>query len=664
MTAKRSAWDAEVHHAAVTPPLAALTLYAAGAALSYLHHPLAVIGGAMLAAMAGILAVTLTHPHLWVLLHTSSATAAAAFWLAYTQLASPFTAPAATALAIALAVLWPLYPIAHTAERHEREDALERARKLLGKSARGGDWPGMLAALGLPRMQVEETIETRAGYTKVLRLPPDGSITFRRVRGVVEQLEVALDAEHGWVRVERGQRSRVLVHVVTRDVLAETIPLPPSPGPRSINDPIDLGLSETGEPLEITLREVLALIVGLRGSGKSNLLNALIERLANCVDVVIWMIDLKGGRTARPWLQPWLDGKTDRPVIDWVATDREEAAVMLYAALTGIDVRSHSGAGGEKITPSAHQPAIIVICEEVSALTGLHAPGGSKSVNLLTSMAQTGRSEAVDAILISQRGTVTMIGSGDLKSQAKLRIGLGVASDADARLLFDDAQMASGVAALVHPGSMYVQQDQARPIPAKGYRVEHRDIYGLAEACSDIRPGLERDLEDALGDAYAERWSLERAGHLLVGAARKPHGSTAASMNAPGAPATAAPSVSLPGIPPPPRDATPAWKTKDGTPLPRSSEHYTDPDVDSVFTALTRDLDVDATRPHAGRSRMLGLLEQAGASGLGPSDLTRLLNENGIGCVRQTVHGWLADEVAAGTVVLKKAGTYVHRTFA
>jgi hypothetical protein len=247
-----------------------------------------------------------------------------------------------------------------------------------------------------------------------------------------------------------------------------------------------------------------------------------------------------------------------------------------------------------------------------------------------------------------------MTGSGDLKSQCKLRFGLGVGSDADARLIFDDTQMSDGVAALVHKGSMYVQHDESRPIPVKGYRVEHGEIYGLAQACSWLRPGVEFSLEDALGDAYAQRWSMERAGHLLTGAARKPRAADGT--------AAATATVSLPTIPPPPR-AEPAWKTVDGTPIPRDTKHWADTDVDTAFRDLTRGLDVEPTRPHAGRASLLGLLEAAGSTGAGPSDLHRRLNEAGIGCVRQTVHGWLDDLVRAGDAVKRGGGVYVHRSF-
>ena len=101
----------------------------------------------------------------------------------------------------------------------------------------------------------------------------------------------------------------------------------------SIDNPIPIGVYEDGQVCSVTLREMATLIVGLRGSGKSNLLNVLLAQLARCADVLIFAIDLKGGRMAAPWIEPWLDHRTPRPVVDWLATDREEAERMLRALL-------------------------------------------------------------------------------------------------------------------------------------------------------------------------------------------------------------------------------------------------------------------------------------------------------------------------------------------
>ena len=136
------------------------------------------------------------------------------------------------------------------------------------------------------------------------------------------------------------------MHVAEKDILALTVPYPGDLSDLTVNRPFRIGTYEDGSVCEILYREVKILLIGITGSGKSNLLNVLIAQLGRCVDTVIFMIDQKGGRAALPWIQPWLEGKTPRPVIDWVATNRDESERMLDALLRGIDARAHSGAGG------------------------------------------------------------------------------------------------------------------------------------------------------------------------------------------------------------------------------------------------------------------------------------------------------------------------------
>lgn len=666
--------EPQIRHEIVAPPLAAACLYATSAAATYLHQPGTVIAVCLVAAVVGGTIGAVTRRSIWMLVYTAVAVAVAAAWLVYTQATSPFTKPAGVSLAISLAALWPTYWLAHHLDRIERRGSYKLAKDAAGQAGRKDDWPTLLAELGCPGVTVEETRQWRAGYTKLLRLPAYKSMTHKRIVALIEQLEVALDVPQGRVRVEKGPTaSLVLVHVVTRDVLAEVVPLPRDTQPRSINDPFDIALAETGEKLEILLREVHARIIGTTGAGKSVLLNVLIARLVNCVDTVIWMIDKKGGRTARPWLEPWLRGESDRPVLDWVATTDAEAMLMLNAALAAIDHRAHSGAGGSKIIPSAHRPQIVLIGEEVSALIGMHAEGAGKNTKLMTTLAQTGRSEAVAAVLLAQRSTVTMGGSGDLSSLCKLVIGVGGGmSRQDAQQLFGDPLMASMMAGLEHEGSLAVKYKKSRPIPGKGYLLDAeanpQEIYDISRTASWLRPGVEDDLAAALGGVYAQRWSMERAGHLRPGAAR-PSAPSAVVEDRPGTgpvppmTTTGKALLGLPVVPPPP-GAKPSFTTAQGQPIPRP---FNREDFESEFARLAEQLPDPAAPANTARLRMLGLLFEAGPDGIGTTDLTERLKAEGHTCVRQTVHAWLADEVKAGNVAARGASPntkYIHREFA
>lgn len=353
----------------------------------------------------------------------------------------------------------------------------------------------------------------------------------------------------------------------------------------------------------------------------SNLLNVLLAQLSRCPDVLVFAIDLKGGRMAAPWIEPWLAGRTDRPVVDWLATDREEAERMLRALLRAVDARSRSGSGGEKIIPSPRQPAILLVCDEIAVILGI-GMGGPRNplegvtnttlAGLATQLVMTGRSEAIDLIMATQRGTVTMTGSADLKSQCALRIGLGVASEADARLIIpDDVRIATDLARLLHPGSGIVQQGKdGRVVPVKFYRIEHEAISQIAEEFAQIRPRPDKLLEDALGEDYATRWQPHRT-------------------------------AKVPGL-----RSRPMVPAGIGASNGRTSEQR---------VTLTAGLHGTGSRMpgdegHPARQRMVTMLKAAGVRGMTIRAISDQLGAGGQETAHQTIHRWLTEEMAAGRV--------------
>ena len=507
-------------------PLIAGALYLAGslAAVARLPH-LAVTVICVILGGGVVIAALITVGTGLSAMFISACGIAGAAWLAYACASTPWSWIMAVALAVPAIAAIMLYPVLREREHRAAEKA-RLAAEAAALAQQQRKWPDLLARIGHKGVMFAGQEKTRAGYLVHLRLPGSGRVTYSALAPATEQLEVAARLRHGSLRFERGvQAHKVILHVAERDVLAETVPFPDDQGPLSILRPLPLGLFEDGHVCAVTLREVATLIVGLRGSGKSNLLNVLLAQLARCPDVLIFAIDLKGGRMAAPWMEPWLAGRTPKPVVDWLATDREEAERMLRALLRAVDARSRSGSGGEKIIPSPRQPAILLVCDEIAVILGVGMGGPRYSAEgvtnatlagLATQLVMTGRSEAIDPIMATQRGTVTMTGSADLKSQCALRIGLGVASEADARLIIpDDVRIAADLARLRYPGTGIVQMGkQGRVLPVKFYRIEYDEIGQIAERYGMIRPGPDTLLADALGEDYATRWSPERAARI------------------------------------------------------------------------------------------------------------------------------------------------------
>jgi hypothetical protein len=424
----------------------------------------------------------------------------------------------------------------HALRKQERDEETEEQKKLDSEVKRGryvkmieracGKKPG---TTGLTEISRTPTV---VGHDVLLKLPSNGSITYRQLRQLVPQLETAADVRPGTFRFEEeATAGKVLLHVLERDLLAENFPLEFDRGPKSIHDPIPLGRYADGGVCVVTFREVAALLVGIKGRGKSALINTHLAHLTGCTDAVVWMLDGKGGRTARAWLAPFLEAikqqtfetyEDARPALDWVAIckpdDMTEAEAMLSALNYAIEAR-YSG-DGDKIVPSDSQPSIILIVEEASVITGTNGPGATKRAQMLQNGVLQGRSEACDSMICSQRATVTALANGDTKSNLDLRYGLGVTEEQDARMIFPDSAMASSLLALGtgddYKGVFLMQApNSSRVMPAKGFFVDPSTIYGIAKTNSQYTARLDQHTADfvharltALGvpGGYYGRW--------------------------------------------------------------------------------------------------------------------------------------------------------------
>lgn len=662
-------------------PLTTLALYAAGTAAGLARlAPLAVAVCCLALAAGLVLIALLTARNLPIAVYGSACAVVAGGWLGYAALAARWSWPPAVVLAVVAAVLIPVYPEIRRRQEQEAERArLAAEAEAAAKAQR--KWPDLLARIGHKGIRWAGQEPTLAGYLVHLRLPGSGHVTHSALVPATEKLEVAARLRHGSLRFERGtQAHEVILHVAERDVLAETVLLPAEPGTLTITRPVPVGLFEDGQICAVTLREVATLIVGLRGSGKSNLLNVLLAQLARCPDVLIFAIDLKGGRMAAPWIEPWLAGRTARPVVDWLATDREEAARMLRALERAVQARSRSGSGGEKITPSPRQPAVLLVCDEIAVILGVGTGGPRSSLDgvtntalarLATQLVMTGRSEAIDLIMATQRGTPTMIGSADLKSQCALRIGLGVASRNDAQLIIpDDAQIATDLARLGHPGTGIVQQGKnGRVLPVKFYRIEHEMISEIAERYGHVRPGPDKLLEEALGDDYRTRWSPGRIARipgvgsrplvpaLAGGQQRIPIEASPQPEALPAGPSAAAPETARQALP----ETLP--ETPSRTPPDSQAELPAPPSngrAEERFAELTASAALDAGHP--ARDRIAAMLRSAGVKGLTVRGIAEQLSVSGHDVAQQTIHRWLAEEAVAGRVEHASYGRWKWRS--
>ncbi len=432
------------------------------------------------------------------------------------------------------------------------------------------------------------------------------------------------------------------MHLRTRKGRRPVEFLPENDQVTTVNKPLELGRHDNGRKFRLLLREIVLLIVGSVGSGKSNLLGVLIGQLARCEDVLIFCIDLKGGRMARPWVMPWIEdpGGVRRPVIDWLATTRREADLMLDTLLAAGDARSRKGSGGEKIIPRRDLPSVVLIIDETAVATGHDRKDDEVSSRKLAvkvaRLSETYRSEGFVPVIASVRGDVETLGLSAIKAQALGRIGLRVSQAGDGDSIFPDNHAAAkALAAILDEGAGLALVKAVMSAPVHFYRVTPKLAYARAVLTGPWRPAPDPHLENALGEAYAARW--ERMSDLVKRWrqdadewCRDPEVGIPDGMRA-GAVVTA-------------MQTRPASAGSDG------SGGSGGGDDDQAWREIIASIEDPEGTVHPARQRMRELLFQAGPRGYTVGALVKVLRAENLEVHRNTLHEWLRKDEELGRV--------------
>lgn len=349
---------------------------------------------------------------------------------------------------------------------------------------------------------------TNAGYVLHVSFP-DFNTTYTTLRGAKEKLEQAFGKVHrrtgglhpGAIRFARAKNrhgqaivGEAYVYVDVRDILADNIPLPGEHQRISVLDALTVGQFIDGSPIRLTLAGVHRLIGGQTRKGKSNFYGVLLNLLTRCYDAVVWFDDGKNGSTIRPLLKHWYTGVIDpatgepiEPPVDYAGIHRIDSEIMLKWAATLCEARPLIRArpeyadadDGDKWRISEEYPAVFFMCDETRVRFGTSSgPSMSNPVDgaspaemndLLTTVATQGAGEGVFLILATQRGTITMTGNGDSKSQVSERWCFPVENRSEASEFFGSKTDASELATeLVHAGSCVVTGLPGRDEAQKG----------------------------------------------------------------------------------------------------------------------------------------------------------------------------------------------------
>ncbi|MEU4502641.1 hypothetical protein [Streptomyces sp. NPDC024089] len=523
-------------HGTITTPLyTAATVYAGGLAMDLATDgtglPIALMG---LGSVPGIVAAAASRwfrtrhqtvpARVFHAAFTATWTTATYAWLTWASFDSPWTMASAATVAIATAALTPAY----TFDRYLRHDMIaaqwaEEAKQ--DQIVDGNEWELLFEQVGARGVKVQDSFTTRSGYALPLKLT---STPYNQILPMLPMIETkkgdlrtgALDLRPG----DSGIASDAVLYVSTRDVMSEAIDLPADTHPLTINEPLTLGVLESGEPFEIKFRQNSVFIAGKKGSGKSVLLHCIISVITRCTDAVIWMIDMAEGNTGKRWLRPWVEGwkdqhgrLIDRPILDWVATSVEEAVRLLKASVAVADGRARRMPGG-KIRPTANIPALVVITDENPELMSRVPEAIQEKVRGI----KKGRKAAVDYVDAAQRGTGPNTGGGEVMSQYDTVIGGRFPKRAEGQFVYPDYYQRVDLSTLPGNGAFYVLDEKRSktrmgPEKFKGYFIydddEHPDgtearvIEEKSVERWDIRPDLDQASQaDAEPYGYSTRW--------------------------------------------------------------------------------------------------------------------------------------------------------------
>ncbi|MDX3515910.1 hypothetical protein PV755_44635 [Streptomyces caniscabiei] len=312
-----------------------------------------------------------------------------------------------------------------------------------------------------------------------------------------------------------AHRGAVLLHVSTVNRLVDDVPYPDDYSPLTVNAPAPIGVRRDGQAEGPVNRQASMLLVGQRGSGKTNLMNVMVANNCRMRDSLTWIIDLNGGGLALKWMRAWAAaGKPGRPPVDWVADTPEKALAMALALVriakarkTGYQDREIA-ANDDKLPVDAEVPEIRVFNDEGAEIFSTRSRRDETLRGIADNLVQTleiARAAAVNETTSGLRATQDVLSDPQILKQSTFKAGMKVADDAELNYFFGYNHNASAEDA-PYPGCALVRDGDGQVHPLKVYRLKPNQILDIVKATADRRPELDELSRRAAGEAYGQRW--------------------------------------------------------------------------------------------------------------------------------------------------------------
>ncbi|MFD7402997.1 hypothetical protein ACFV7R_10055 [Streptomyces sp. NPDC059866] len=523
-----------------------------------------------------------------------------------------------------------------------------------------------------------EMWETGAGFSIDAELPPGGA-TWNKIAAESPRLSADARLPHGCTATASPgiDQGRVIIDVTTVNVLEEERTYPADYGPLSVLTGIPWGYRTNAESILAYLREQCALVVGPTGSGKTNMVHAILAGFARAEDVLTWVIDLNAGSAGLPWVLPALngdiereDGKPVRPGIDWIAGTFDEAMTMLETAVRVAKQRKMgyqdllAKANTDLLPISARIPQIMLVIDEGAEILASPDRQMRKLAEKILEVIRIARAMGLRTVLTALGATGSVLGNLMIRREAKVRVALtgGETEGMDLGKMFPGSR-GLRVDRAPHKGAGFMGTPESPAALFKAWRILPNQIREIIAATSDRHPVLDDVSAKAAGPAYARRWDADRTTWM------RDH--TLGTDSADG-PAAAGLKLS----------ALSSGETERVSPEDEMLRRFR-AEIDAQFATApdphtpteqapptgSGGLNLSALRGEQdspAQQAALALLIAAGPEGTGASAIARALADEH-GTTRQTVVGWLKAWVKDGTAVRVGEGTkarYVHRSHA
>lgn len=296
---------------------------------------------------------------------------------------------------------------------------------------------------------------------------------------------------------------------MTAPILSETIPYPTWTTPRTIHQPIPIGVA-AGCHIGVDLLNNDLLVAGRMRSGTTLLMRSMAAGLGHCDDAVTWAIDIDhGGGTFLPFLDSYLDGRVDRPMVDWMAATVEEASLMADAVLQIINTRMRCYRSLLREHNTNRLPVNMDIPQIVVMVSKLNIIGATRETSRLADKLQRivriGSPAGVSVVYETKRPTLdNMFGvpCRDFTAAAVLRPD----DPEELALVFGEDGYSLNRDAVSNPGAGYIRAgSEGTPLPFQGYHTDYRMCDDIAARAAESRAVLDQASHDAEPISYGRR---------------------------------------------------------------------------------------------------------------------------------------------------------------